>query len=329
MRRRLTLSVCLLACSLYAANASGAAGGPSLRPQPPTSGEVKHETERFLESLPDRGESSAHASGGSGGTGDPAQPDPGGESLLADKRVIAFYGAPQMGATIVGRKSVAAATKRLRKQARKYKGGDRPVVEGFDLVAVIATADRGGDGKYRSRQSNKVIEQYQDAASQLDGRLILDIQPGRSSFMAELKALKEWLVQPNVDIALDPEWNVGRRGRPGHTTGSVNAKTLNKLSSYMSDLIERESLPPKALVIHQFRDGSVKKRKQIKQPAGVDVTLNFDGIGSRSAKVAGYRRLTRDDLFAGFSLFYRLDSGVMSPKQVLGLDPSPDYVIYQ
>jgi hypothetical protein len=34
-------------------------------------------------------------------------------------------------------------------------------------------------------------------------------------------------------------------------------------------------------------------------------------------------------LFNGFSLFYRLDSGLMSPSQVLGLEPSPDYVLYQ
>ena len=93
----------------------------------------------------------------------------------------------------------------------------------------------------------------------------------------------------------------------------------------MSNLIERENLPQKALVIHQFRDGSVKRRKDIKQPAGVDVVLNFDGIGGAAAKKAGYARLTREDLFAGFSLFYRLDSGLMKPGEVLRLEPEPDF----
>lgn len=59
------------------------------------------------------------------------------------------------------------------------------------------------------------------------------------------------------------------------------------------------------------------------------MTLNFDGIGSRPAKEAGYDRLTREDQFAGFSLFYRLDKGLMTPNQVVGLEPSPDYVLYQ
>ena len=32
------------------------------------------------------------------------------------------------------------------------------MVQGVNLVAVIATSDRGSDGKYRDRQSDRVIE---------------------------------------------------------------------------------------------------------------------------------------------------------------------------
>jgi hypothetical protein len=326
MGRRLALGVCVLACSLCAAPAagSGGGGGASARPQPPTTAEVDRATERFLDSLPSDRRARANAAGGTGGTG-----ESGGGELFPDERVVGYYGAPQMGATIIGRKSVQGAKKGLRKQAKPYEGEGREVVPGFDLVAVLATADSGGDGKYRSRQSNRVIEEYSRAAEALNGRLILDVQPGQSTFIKEVRALREWLVRPNVDIALDPEWNVGPHGRPGHTVGSVNAKTLNRVSAYMSNLIERENLPQKALVIHQFRDGSVKNRKGIKEPAGVDVVLNFDGIGGAAAKKAGYARLTREDLFAGFSLFYRLDRGLMKPGEILRLEPEPDFLLYQ
>ena len=326
MGRRLALAVCLLACSLCAASAAASGGGgeASGRPQPPTAAEVDRATERFLDSLPSHRRARANAAGGTGGTGESD-----GEELFPDERVVAFYGAPQMGATIIGRKSVQGAKKGLRRQAKPYEDEGRAVVPGFDLVAVLATADRGGDGKYRSRQSNRVIEEYFRAAEALNGRLILDIQPGQSTFIKEVRALREWLVQANVDIALDPEWNVGPHGRPGHTVGSVNARTLNRVTAYMSNLVERENLPQKALVIHQFRDGSVKKRKQIKQREGVDVVLNFDGIGGAAAKRAGYARLTREDLFAGFSLFYRLDNGLMKPGEVLRLEPEPDFLLYQ
>ena len=326
--RRPALALCLLVCALLTASApSVAAGGSPLRPQPPTSADVDRGTQRFLDTLDESARGRAGASARADGTGGIGEGS--GERLFPDRRLIAFYGAPQMGATILGRKSIGAAKKKLRKQARRYWGGGLPVVEGMNLVAVIATSDRGSDGKYRTRQTNRVIEQYHDAARQLDGRLVLDIQPGRSSFMAEVKALDEWLARPDVDIALDPEWNVGKRGRPGRTKGKVNAKTLNKLSAYMSKIVERENLPPKALVVHQFHQGSVRKRNRVKQRDDVAVTLNFDGIGGRTAKVAGYERLTRAELFAGFSLFYRLDNGLMTPRQVAGLEPSPNYVLYQ
>jgi hypothetical protein len=304
--------------------ASGAPGAEPVRPQPPTSDEVQRATERFLDSLPAERGADADAAGGSGGTG-----EEGDGSLFPENRVVAFYGAPQMGATIVGRKSISGAKRRLRKQTRPYNGEGREAIPGFDLVAVIATADRGGDGKYRTRQSNAVIEQYLNAAEAIGGRLILDIQPARSTFIKEVRALDRWLARPNVDIALDPEWNVGRKGVPGRTVGSVSAKTLNRVSGYMDHLCKQENLPQKTLVIHQFRDGSVRKRGKVAQRDKVDVTLNFDGIGGAAAKEAGYQRLTRDDLFAGFSLFYRLDNGLMSPSKVMRLDPSPNYVLYQ
>jgi len=326
--RRPALALCLLACALLAAPASSvAAGGSALRPQPPTSAEIDRGTQRFLDTLDESDRTRAGSSARRNGTGGAGQGSE--DRLFPDRRLIAFYGAPQMGATILGRKSLGGAKKKLRKQARRYRGAGMPVVEGMNLVAVIATSDRGADGKYRSRQSDRVIGQYHDAARRLDGRLILDIQPGRSSFMKEVRALDEWLERPDVDIALDPEWNVGKRGRPGRTRGSVNAKTLNKLSAYMDKVVEREDLPPKALVVHQFHSGSVKKRNRVKQRDDVAVTLNFDGIGGRAAKVAGYERLTRDALFAGFSLFYRLDNGLMTPKQVARLEPTPNYVLYQ
>ena len=59
-------------------------------------------------------------------------------------------------------------------------------------------------------------------------------------------------------------------------------------------------------------------------------TLNFDGIGSSSAKSAGYESLASSRLPNGFTLFYRLDDGLMTPRQVVaGLDPHPLYILYQ
>ena len=58
------------------------------------------------------------------------------------------------------------------------------------------------------------------------------------------------------------------------------------------DSLVRATTCPEGAVVHQFRRGSVRKRKRVKQREDVAVTLNFDGIGGRAAKVAGYERLT-------------------------------------
>ena len=81
--------------------------------------------------------------------------------------------------------------------------------------------------------------------------------------------------------------------------------------------------------MHQFRRGSIRGRTQVKQRPGVQVVLNFDGIGCPGAKASGYAALAVPTLFNGFSLFYRRDRPLMRPTAVLGLDPAPDFLLYQ
>ena len=252
-------------------------------------------------------------------------------AILPGQRVVAFYGAPQLRRTVVGRFPAAEAARRLDLQAAGYERGGRPVVPAFELVATIATRSRGRDRQYRTRQRPETIELYLDAARRAGALLVLDIQPGRSDPMAELRALRRWLSEPEVSVALDPEWNVGPRGVPGRGIGSVDAATVNRISAYMASVVEQERLPQKLLVVHQFTERMIRDRERLEQRDGVALTVNFDGIGPPRAKRAGYRRFARtgDGLFHGIGLFLTRDSGLLAPADVLGLRPSPDYVLYQ
>ena len=158
---------------------------------------------------------------------------------------------------------------------------------------------------------------------------MLDIQPGRSSAANEVKALAEWIAEPDVDVGIDPEWNVGRRGVPGETTGKISAAEINAASKRMDRIVRREDLPPKVLIVHQFTRQMIKGRRAIEQRENVQVVLNFDGIGSPPAKVAGYESLAIDELFNGFSIFLRLDTKVMSPETILELVPAVSFLLYQ
>jgi hypothetical protein len=244
--------------------------------------------------------------------------------------VVALYGIPGDGHSVIGRKSVRGAKRKLREEARRFDGaGGRDVVPAFDLVSVVATSCSSRRDLCRTRQDDRVIRRYLMAARAMGGRLILDIQPGRSTFLDEIRALREWVVRRDVDVALDPEWNVGPHGEPGVDTGSVRAGELNEASRYLQHLINRRGLPAKLMVVHQFTKDNVRHRGEIRRRADVDVTLDFDGIGSPSAKASGYSSLSRPSLFNGIMLFYRLDTNLMSRRQVLRLDPEPDFVAYQ
>lgn len=300
------------------------AGAPAHQPQPqpPTSAEVRELTRDFVRSqgLP--------AARGVGGVG--TDPTGGGRRLFGEAIYVAFYGAPQLTGTVLGKSSPSRAMSKLKRQAKAYgKAGDRPVERAVNLIGVIATADPGSDELYRTRQSDRIIANYLTAARSIGARLVLDIQPGRASVLDEMRELRRWLREPDVDVAIDPEWNVGRKEIPGQDEGSIKAEELNKATALLDRLVERQGLPPKALIVHQFREGSVRGRDELLQGEAVEVLLNFDGIGGRRAKKAGYRRLAVEGVFNGFSLFYDLDDRLMKPPAVLALDPRVDYAMYQ
>ena len=288
--------------------------------RPPTAAQIERATDRFLAAAPP-----APAPRAGGTPVPPATAEP-----LPGNRIVAFYGAPQMGQTVLGMYEPRAAARKLAAQSRPYGAlGDRPVATEFDLVSVFATAGGGSDGLYRSRQSPEVIQIYLDQARAAGARLMLDIQPGRSSFTKEAAELAPWLAQPDVDLALDPEWNVGPRGVPGQTSGKVGPTQVNAVIRALSGIVRRNDLPPKLLVIHQFRRGMIRGKARIRPRRGVQVVLNFDGIGSPAAKAAGYAALASPTLFNGFSLFYQRDTPLMKPGAALALEPEPDFLLYQ
>jgi hypothetical protein len=261
----------------------------------------------------------------------PAELPRGGRSVLPEHRVVAYYGAPQsreLGALGIGTPRTAA--RRLAREASRYRRGDRAELPAFELIAVIANADPGDDGMYRARQGDSVIRRYLRAARQAKALLLLDIQPGRSDFFTETTRLRKWLKEPDVGLALDPEWRVTDGQIPGQVIGRVDSREVNATSAWLSQLVEKEDLPEKLFVIHQFTDDMVE-HTELKRHKGLDVVLNVDGFGGREIKVAKYRGFTREakGFHHGFKLFYEEDTGLMTPRQVLRLRPRPELVVYE
>ena len=279
----------------------------------------------------DAGSPGGRGAGGDRATGPPELPR-GGRRIFPRHQVVAFYGAPQaaeLGTLGIG--SPREAGRRLERQARAYKRPGRPVLPAFELIATVANGAPGSDGRYRTRQKPSLIRRYLTAARKAKALLLLDIQPGRADFLSEMRALEPYLREPDVGLALDPEWHVGPGQVPGQVLGSVDAAVVNQVSARLAQIVRERRLPEKLLVVHQFTNGMVRGRERLARRPGVPIVLDVDGFGTRAQKIAKYRELTRGTrgFVSGLKLFYREDVGLMQPREVLRLRPQPQLVIYE
>ena len=56
------------------------------------------------------------------------------------------------------------------------------------------------------------------------------------------------LKEPDVSLALDPEWSLEPPVLPGQAIGSTDAATVNEVSAYLSRIVRENDLPEKLLV---------------------------------------------------------------------------------
>jgi hypothetical protein len=262
----------------------------------------------------------------------PAQLPRGGRSILPDKRVVAFYGAPQdreLGVLGIGSPSQAA--RKLERQARPYARRGRPVLPAFELIAAIVTSEAGDGGDHSMRQEPATIRRYLRAARAHRMLMLLDIQPGYAPFLQEAEALEGFLKEPDVSLALDPEWSMDPPQLPGQEIGSTDAATINEVSRYLSSIVRRYHLPQKLLVVHRFTGDMIEAEHDLERHPGVALVVNVDGFGDRPNKISKYNEFTNDlqRRFNGFKLFYEEDVNLMQPKNVLRLRPQPDLVVYE
>ena len=256
--------------------------------------------------------------------------------LPPETRVVGFAGAPQADELgILGTMPVEDASDRLERQAKPYDRPSRPVLPAFDLIATIANAHPGPADKYRTRQTGKTIARYLRAARRHDAALILDVQPGTSNFVDELKPLEKWLKEPDVHLALDPEWRMRPGVQPGSEIGWVSAGEVTATLNRVARIVRANDLPPKLVIVHRFTDGMIKNLEAVDVPKEVVGVISIDGVGDRTAKIQTYDRIAPTlpkPWLPGFKVFYEEDAeagGIMYGSQVMHLKPRPHVVLYE
>jgi hypothetical protein len=278
-------------------------------------------------SLPQTVEKSALA----GGSGEMSDRVP----LLANNTIVAFYGHPfskKMG--ILGLYPKEEVARQVKAWARLYDDVNGPDGAIAAFYIIYGTCWPGGDIGYLS---DSVLEEYIQYA-QTQGMLVfIDHQIGKYSVKAAMEKILPFLKYPNVHLAIDPEW---RTLTPMKEIGSITADELNQAQEIMQDYIVANDIPGiRMLVVHQFHEKMISNREKVK--ADLDRVLlvhTADGFGSPALKRNTYAMNSKAENMPvkGFKLFFKSDfplagwdNPLLTPAEVMSLDPRPGLIMYQ
>ena len=263
---------------------------------------------------------------------------PGGGLLMFDgsvnRRLVAIYGhpsGPQLG--VLGEQGIEAGIERLKSIAQGYEADGSVVLPTFEIIATVASAYSGADGNYSSETPRDKLRPWIEAAAVNDVYVVLDLQPGRTDYLAQAKIYEEFLRMPHVGLALDPEWRLKPNELHMRQVGTVDAAEINQVVDWLASIVREENLPQKLLILHQFSQHMITNRDQVRTPPELAVLIHMDGHGSFNAKHSTWTHLTglpdAVNFHWGWKNFYDEDSPTPTPAQVLTLAPKAVYVSYQ
>ena len=255
--------------------------------------------------------------------------------VIADRQVIAFYGHPRsryMG--ILGETPIEEMTAALLAQAAEYDdlNGDIGVAPAFHIIYGTVFED----GSVGILNEERLME-YINYAADHDILVFLDHQIGSGTVADAITAMLPYLRYPNVHLAIDPEWATPI---PGREIGHVTAADINNAQFLIYEYLERNRLPgDRMLVVHQFNWRMIADREEVRADyPRVELIHNADGFGQPAQKYVSWEfNVQATNLpLKGFKLFYPkswrdggYDEPLLTPAQVLQLDPVPVYVQYQ
>jgi hypothetical protein len=259
----------------------------------------------------------------------------GGRRIFPEHRLVGFSGGRGASFGRLGVGDIDERAAEIEKLAADYTVDGRTPLPIFEMIAVIAHRSPTDSGLYRTHEPGEVVDTYLEAARRHKALLLLNIQPGRADFLDDVKAFEEWLLEPDVGLALDPEWAVDTGEVPGRVIGSTTGGELDSVASYLSALVRAHDLPEKVMIYHQFHTATIIDEEELRPHPGVVIVKSIDGVGVSADKVATWNRLAVSlppHVYTGFKLFFDEDTrrgSLMTPTEVLALRPQPSYVLYE
>jgi hypothetical protein len=259
----------------------------------------------------------------------------GGRVLFPGHLLVALYGHPGTpGLGVLGHQDLAASIARARQVAAPYRKLSRvPVVPAFEIIATVAEASPGPDGDYSYATPVATLRPWVRRATAAGMYVILDLQPGRASLLAQARKYQSLLELPGVGLALDAEWKLQPGQLPLHQIGSVSIGEVNSVVRWLAGLTAQHRLPQKLLVLHQFRLSMIRDERALDTSHhDLAILVHMDGQGTPAAKQHTWTAVTRAapaGVFFGWKDFYVKDHPVLDPRQTIVRKPQLSMISYQ
>jgi hypothetical protein len=231
--------------------------------------------------------------------------------------------------------------RRFRAAVAQWNAADpkHPVQPALQLISVVAQGAPGKDGMYRTRMPDELVQRVYGWARQEHALFFMDVQIGKSTVQQELPRLEQYLKNPDVHLAIDPEFSMhyqAEGSKPGDKIGVMSSSDINYASQFLEQIAQKYHLPPKILIVHRFTRRMVLDAENVKLRPDVQIIMNMDGWGAEWLKRDSYRDyIIRHPVeYTGFKIFYHNDVRkpgwtLMRPADVLGFRPYPLYIQYQ
>lgn len=259
----------------------------------------------------------------------------GGQLLFPGRRLVALYGHPETPSLgVLGQQDLTASVARAKRMAAAYRSLSKvPVIPAFEIIATVAQASPGPDGSYSYASPLSLLRPWVDRATAAGLYVVLDLQPGRASLLAQAKRYQSLLRKPDVGLALDPEWKLQPGQRPLRQIGHVNIGEINSVAGWLAALTARYHLPQKLLVLHQFQLSMINGERDLDTSHDdLAIVIHMDGQGTPGDKLQTWNAVTETmprGVYLGWKNFFVKDHPMFTPRQTMENAPAPVMISYQ
>lgn len=259
----------------------------------------------------------------------------GGRVMFPGHRLVALYGHPGApGLGVLGQQDLAASITRARQMAAAYRPLSAvPVVPAFEIIASVAEASPGPGGTYSYETPVSELLPWVRAATAAGLYVVLDLQPGRASFLTQAEHYQSLLELPDVGLALDAEWKLQPGQKPLRQIGHVDIGEVNSVVSWLAALTAGHDLPQKLLVLHQFQLAMLTGEQDLDtRHDDLAIVMHMDGQGTAAVKQATWDAVTAaapHGVFFGWKNFLVKDHPMLTPRQTMTETPAPVMISYQ